>query len=747
MKHVFLVSCMVWCIGGLAGPAGATGHAAAAATGTVSGTVIRADTSAPVASLSLTLCDASYNCHYSWTDASGVFTFTVDPGTYFLFIPNAQGLFNEIYDNIQCVGYCWPYQAITKGTAIVVTSGGAVSGKDFALQPAGSITGTVRSLSGGAPIPFTAVSVYTAAQFGNGHYVTSGYSDSNGTYVIGGLTSGVYYASTDAPEHIDEIYGGVPCLGFCSGSITVSAGTPITVSAAAVTGDINFSLRSGGRIAGVVRNAATSAALGNAWVSVYRNVGTGIPRFMGSAVTDEAGAYALGGLPTGDYYVVTDSSGFHNQIHSGIACPGWCSADRAFAHGTPVRVTATGTTGGIDFALNPMTGRIVGHVTDATTSAPLPDRDVLAYARVGADYQAAGVGYTDASGAYQISLPPGTYHLVARSSDTYLGEIYDNIPCGATCKYGVGAVALGTAVAVTTGTVTVDFALQREPALPPGPPELWGFVAGGTVTLHWSEAEYGGSANDFILEVGFSPGTTFMSIPVAGWTFERAGVPPGRYFFRVRGRNSRGIGPPSGEFELTVNPDGSGAPGEPENLVLYVEGNRLYADWTGPWYGGGSDIDYVLEAGTATGLSDLGTFAVGSRTHFELEPPPPPGVYFVRVRGRNAQSIGRPSRECMLVIGDVPAPPDAPGHLGFAVDAARRVTVAWAAPRGAITGYVLEAGTASGRYDLGAFVLPAAPTFAVTPGAVPPGMYFVRIRAFNAHGAGVATFEEILIVP
>ena len=609
------------------------------------------------------------------------------------------------------------------------------------------MSGTVLSLSGMALMPDTYVYLYTRDAYGNPRYVAGVATDGTGAYTIGGLSGGTFYAYTAAPGHMNEIHSGVPCLGSCSGSTAVSAGTPIAVTAGSSTTGISFSLRTGGRITGVVRNAATSAALGSAYVYAYRSLGAGFARFMGLTVTNSSGSYTIGGLTTGDYHVFTFVDGFHNQIHGGIACPGTCSADLAVAHGTPVRVSGAATAGGIDFTLTPVSGRIAGRVTDARTAAPVGNVYVYAYARAGADYQFAGSAPTNITGAYQLSLPPGTYYLVARPSDQHFGEIYNDISCGTACTYGVGAVALGVPVAVTGSTVTADFAVEPRSALPPGPPdELWGRVAGGTVTLEWYESEHGGPATDYILEAGLSPGTTFASMPVAGNTFQRSGVPPGRYFLRVRGRNVNGVGPASAEFELTVNADGSGAPGAPESLLLYVEGNRLYADWSEPWYGG-YPTDYVIEAGTATGLSNLGAFPVGSRTHFELEPPPPPGVYFVRVRGRNAHSIGQPSREFMLVIGGVPAPPDGPGNLGFAVDAARRVTVAWTAPRGAVSGYALEVGTASGRYDLGAFVFPAAPTFVVTPGAVAPGIYFVRIRAMNANGVGVPNFERILVVP
>ncbi len=721
--------------------------------GSITGTIRNSVTSAPVANVTVYAYARSATgsleyISYGSSNASGAYTIgSLPTATYLLHTYNGSSLVNEVFDNVQCLGYC-SGAALQRGTGVPVTLGMAATGKDFALQPGGSVSGTVLSLAGLTPIPNTYVYLYAAGESGDAMYVSYAAPDGAGAYTIGGLASGTYYAFTAAPAHVNAIHSSIRCLGSCNGGTAVSAGTPIAVTAGTSTTGISFSLATGGRITGTVRHAATSAALSNVYVYAYRSIGSGSVRFMGSVLTNSAGAYVIGGATAGDYYVFTSVDGFHNQIHAGLVCPGACSADLAVAHGTAVPVSSTGMASGIDFALNPVSGRIAGRVTNATTGAPAAAVYVYAYARAGADYQFAGYGYTSAGGEYQISLPPGTYYLVTRQHESYLGEIYDNTPCWTTCDYGVGAVAAGAPVTVTSATVTADFALQPMPVLPPGPPdELWGRVAGGTVTLEWYESAYGGGTpSDYVLEVGLSPRTTLASMVVAGNTFQHPGVPPGRYFFRVRGRNSSGVGPSSGEFELTVNADGSGAPGAPQSLVLYVEGNRLYADWSEPWYGGYA-TDFVLEAGTATGLSNLGRFPVGSRTHFELEPPPPPGVYFVRVRGRNALSLGEPSREFMLVIGGVPAPPDGPGNLGFALDAARRVMVAWTAPRGAVSGYMLDVGSASGRYDLGSIVLPPAPTFVITPGAVPPGMYFVRIRAINASGVGVPSSERILFVP
>jgi hypothetical protein len=58
---------------------------------------------------------------------------------------------------------------------------------------------------------------------------------------------------------------------------------------------------------------------------------------------------------------------------------------------------------------------------------------------------------------------------------------------------------------------------------------------------------------------------------------------------------------------------------------------------------------YVLEAGSAPGLSDLATVALGNQPSYTTENVPP-GTYHVRIRSRNAQGIGPPSAEIVVLV-------------------------------------------------------------------------------------------------
>ena len=97
-----------------------------------------------------------------------------------------------------------------------------------------------------------------------------------------------------------------------------------------------------------------------------------------------------------------------------------------------------------------------------------------------------------------------------------------------------------------------------------------------------------------------------------------------------------------------------------------------------------------------------------------------------------------------MVVGTPVVPPTSPFGLE-AVVAGATVTFNWAAPSTG-TGpfqYRLEAGTAPGLANLGN--LTVAGTSLSAPG-VPPGIYYVRVRAVGAGGVGPAGNEVTVVV-
>jgi hypothetical protein len=113
------------------------------------------------------------------------------------------------------------------------------------------------------------------------------------------------------------------------------------------------------------------------------------------------------------------------------------------------------------------------------------------------------------------------------------------------------------------------------------------------------------------------------------------------------------------------------------------------------------------------------------------------------VRARNAAGTSAPSNEVMIVMGGVPSPPRAPSSPGAAV-AGSTVTLSWLAPSGPVTGYIIEGGSATGLSNLA--VLPIEPVTTKSFPGIPPGTYYVRIRAVNALGRSVASDEVVIVV-
>ena len=120
-----------------------------------------------------------------------------------------------------------------------------------------------------------------------------------------------------------------------------------------------------------------------------------------------------------------------------------------------------------------------------------------------------------------------------------------------------------------------------------------------------------------------------------------------------------------------------------------------------------------------------------------------PGVYFVRVSGANGCGLGTPSNEVSVVVGaPIPGPPTG---LSAAISATRMVTLTWQAPTagGTPTEYVVEAGSAPGQSNLAALPTGSMTSFSAL---VPPGRYYVRVRAINMYGTSAASEEIVLLV-
>ena len=193
-------------------------------------------------------------------------------------------------------------------------------------------------------------------------------------------------------------------------------------------------------------------------------------------------------------------------------------------------------------------------------------------------------------------------------------------------------------------------------------------------------------------------------------------------------------------------------PRPPVNLAAAHDGARLTLRWApGPGDlaplvtptppGGTAATSHIVVAALAPGGPPVAQFeTASSATSFSITAPT--GTFYLRVQAKNAFGTSAPSAEVRVDVQ--PQPPNPPLAIVASVSG-RTVHLEWQAPPlgWPATSYRLEAGTAPGLSNVGA--LPVSGT--TFDAVVPPGRYYVRIRAVNAYGASVPGDEVILDVP
>jgi hypothetical protein len=240
---------------------------------------------------------------------------------------------------------------------------------DFALGPAGAISGRVTSAGTGQAI--SGASVYAFGPNGSATVTT----DTGGRYSIYcQLAPGRYRVRASATGFQTAYY---------PDSVTVFAGE--------MTPDINFALAMNGGITGQVTNAQTSEPV------FHASVGNG----QGSAYTDSNGVYVIATNP-GSYRVFCYATGYASGIYP-----------------ESVLVVQGQVTESIDFALIPYGGQtgISGRITDAVTQLPVGAATVIAQGPNGCDTtQSVSIGSFFisglAAGRYQVRAEADGYQTL-----------------------------------------------------------------------------------------------------------------------------------------------------------------------------------------------------------------------------------------------------------------------------------------------------------------------------------------------
>lgn len=421
--------------------------------GAITGQVTEASTGEPVDGVRMMAYERLQNTtNEALTGADGTFRIGPLPTGRYRVSTGSGELANEAYDGIHCpgrFGNCGP----VVGDPLPVSVRQVVAGIDFSLEQLGTIAGRVTAVESGAPLG--GVTVFAHA---GDNLTASVVTGPDGRYRIGGLFAGDYRVFTsDAPDHVDEIYGGGPCNGAC-GEAEPAVLVPVAIDQ--VAGGIDFTLEPGAAISGTVTAEETGAPLEGVGIRVR------LPdsQFPFSGATGPDGRYRIGSLPAGAYRlhtVAAAAQGVADEAYDGVACgldSGVCAVDA----GPLVAVTTGEAVGGIDFSLEPL-GAITGRVVDRSSGAPISGMTVLLWDLRGGLRFAS----TDVDGAwFSPPLPRGAYGVETEGwpeASEYVDQLYDDVPC----FLGRCDPAAGTPVMVASGSTTagIEIALPRGAAI------------------------------------------------------------------------------------------------------------------------------------------------------------------------------------------------------------------------------------------------------------------------------------------
>ncbi len=414
--------------------------------------------------------------------------------------------------------------ALGIGGAVTIAAGAALSNINFALNAGASVSGSVRTAAGGAPIVGATVTI------GNSVYGSSAITDATGNFTVRGLAPGVYYASADAlPQNFVQTWlGDIACRGFAC----INIGRPISLTADASLSDINFNMPVGGTLTGVILDGATGfPAPRQARLELFTaNSRTAVVQVFNMG----AAGYSATGLPPGAYKAVFASEsvlGWVDTAFGGLPCPrGSCDLSLL----PTLAVNSGSTTANVGASL-PRGPIISGRVTDAATGAPIR---ALAFGSGLSNFVAfnsnlnnyAGFARVGPSGNFssRTGLSSGAYFLssfLLRNNTSFGGGYIDQTYNNIACPFGSCGLTSGAPINVaTTSQSGFDIALNQ------------GGAISGTVTRAFNAAPLFGvdvtaynSAGKVVAAARSNP----------NGQYRLSGLPAGSYF--VSTQNAQGF--------------------------------------------------------------------------------------------------------------------------------------------------------------------------------------------------------------
>lgn len=410
-----------------------TALAGCAEAGGIAGTIRDAQTLAPIVGIDLDVFDANFN----FIPAVGATS--LDDGSYLL-SPLPAGNYFVRADPTRVQGYVDQYHdgvfLKSQATAVAVATFGTVI-VDFNLLQGGTISGHIWDVDTNAPLDNIDLDVYDL----NRVFIPSVDTRStvDGSYILGNFPPGTYYVKADpdpAQMYVQTYYDNKE-LRALADSVVMTGLENIP--------NIDFHLTSGGIINGIVTDATTGLPLQGIDIDIFDTLGVSLA--YANDTTSTPGAYTVGAVKAGDYYVRADPSLSQYYVDTYYGQSFYRST------ATRVRVVAGAATDGTNIALAPG-GTYSGIVTKAGTGEPLSDLHITLFDTFDTIVHY-GSGHTKTDGTFLFgAVPPGTYFARCDGS----------APLGLAFQLYSGIIlrsqATPIAVAAGSNSANINFSLQ-----------------------------------------------------------------------------------------------------------------------------------------------------------------------------------------------------------------------------------------------------------------------------------------------
>lgn len=341
---------------------------------------------------------------------------------------------------------------------------------DFTVTVGGKISGVMSDA-----VTATGVATQFVQANNSNFYSDQTTYDGVGGYEIRGLPDGDYQVYTQPDginpnQHIPQLYGFGECnASNCRRLASDTAGTPVTIAAAASVAGINFAMNVGASISGRLLDETTLAPVDSnyAFFLLFNDINqlesSQIIYGLGTDPT-ATGEYFIGGLLPGDYFLQADGRDYYiREVYDNIHCP-WTGCNRS-GLGAPLSLLPQQNRINVNFLLQ-KGGKLSGAIQDAAGVNIAGEGWVQVHDASG--NIVGGGSSRNLDGNYELAkaIPPGDYIVRSGSmwapsyaNTPYIDERYNGTACpGETCDLSTANTLVNVAANATTPGI--DFTLE-----------------------------------------------------------------------------------------------------------------------------------------------------------------------------------------------------------------------------------------------------------------------------------------------